>query len=88
MVTSNTALFNGLCSLRPGVPRLAVVADMRYSRGGEPVQSRFYEAVISSHARLTYTQVQAALDGDAAAVPGNLLPMLHDARELAEAFLH
>lgn len=81
------ALSNGLCSLRPGVPRLAVVADMRYSRDGEPVQSRFYEAVISSHARLTYTQVQAALDGDAAAVSENLLPMLHDARELAEAFL-
>lgn len=81
------ALSNGLCSLRPRVPRLAMVADVRYSLQGEPVQSRFYEAVIASHARLTYERVQAALDGDTTAVPEDVLPMLRDARELAEIFL-
>ena len=50
------ALSNGLCSLRPNTPRLAMVAEMVFS-GGAPKSATFYEAVIQSHARLTYTQV-------------------------------
>ena len=50
------ALSNGLCSLRPNTPRLAMVAEMVFS-GGTPKSATFYEAVIQSHARLTYTQV-------------------------------
>lgn len=81
------ALSNGLCSLRPDVPRLCVVVDTLYSPQGEPVESRFYEAVMASHARLTYTQVQAVLDGDAGAVDKDLKPMLHAAKDLAQIFL-
>lgn len=64
-------LSNNLCSLMPRVDRLAFVCDMRVSKTGKLSRSQFYEAVISSHARLTYNQAWAYLEhpDDAAAVP-------------------
>ena len=56
-------LSNELCSLKPEVPRLALVCDMEVSKKGNVVGHQFYEAVIYSHARLTYTEVEAFLDG-------------------------
>ncbi len=50
-------LSNGLCSLKPRVDRLAMVCEMEIDKGGVVTTSHFYEAVIHSHARLTYTQV-------------------------------
>lgn len=50
-------LSNGLCSLNPHVDRLAMVCEMTISKDGVLSGYRFYEAVISSHARLTYTKV-------------------------------
>ncbi|MFO1466873.1 MAG: VacB/RNase II family 3'-5' exoribonuclease [Steroidobacteraceae bacterium] len=47
-------LSNHLCSLMPQVERLAFVCDMRVSKSGKLSRARFYEAVIRSHARLTY----------------------------------
>jgi len=55
------ALSNGLCSLKPAVDRLAMVCEMELSRDGELGKFSFYEAVIHSHARLTYTQVGEVL---------------------------
>jgi len=49
-------LSNHLCSLMPRVERLAFVCDMRVSKVGKLSRGRFYEAVIRSHARLTYDQ--------------------------------
>ena len=49
-------LSNHLCSLMPHVERLAFVCDMRVSKAGHVSRGRFYEAVIRSHARLTYDQ--------------------------------
>ncbi len=69
------ALSNGLCSLMPKVDRLAMVCEMELNRDGELTRSTFYEAVIHSHARLTYTQVGELIeegwhrDIDAALVP-------------------
>jgi ribonuclease R len=57
------AISNGLCSLRPETPRLALVCDMTVTKGGAVAGHKFYEAVIYSHARLTYTEVQRYLDG-------------------------
>lgn len=51
------ALSNGLCSLNPQVDRLAMVCEMAISAQGRVSRYKFYEAVIHSHARLTYTQV-------------------------------
>ncbi len=81
------ALSNGLCSLRPHVPRLAMVVDTAYSLEGVPNTPRLYNAVIMSQARLTYTQVQTALDGSPDQVTTPLLPMLRDAAELAGIFM-
>ena len=56
---------NDLCSLRPQTPRLALVCDMHVDDRGQVTRYRFYEAVIFSHARLTYEEVQSYLDGHA-----------------------
>lgn len=56
-------LSNGLCSLKPKVDRLCFVADMQISAQGEIESYDFYQAVMHSHARLTYTQVSALLEG-------------------------
>ncbi|MGO1247003.1 MAG: ribonuclease R [Oceanisphaera sp.] len=57
-------LSNGLCSLNPQVDRLCMVAEMNISASGKLLDADFYEAVMSSHARLTYTKVAAIVDGD------------------------
>lgn len=50
-------LSNGLCSLNPNVDRLSLVCEMKIDPEGKLVRYRFYDAVINSHARLTYTEV-------------------------------
>jgi len=55
-------LSNHLCSLMPRVERLAFVCDMRVSKAGIPGRTRFYEALIRSHARLTYDRAWAYLE--------------------------
>ena len=50
-------LSNGLCSLNPKVDRLCMVCDMRVSKDGKVSRSRFYEGLMRSAARLTYSQV-------------------------------
>jgi ribonuclease R len=55
-------LSNGLCSLKPQVDRLAMVCDMHIDRSGQLQDYTFYEAVIHSHARLTYTDVGAVIE--------------------------
>lgn len=56
-------LSNELCSLKPNVDRLAMVCEMAISASGKVSKFVFYEAVIRSHARLTYNQVAAFLAG-------------------------
>lgn len=60
-------LSNGLCSLNPGVDRLALVCEMRFGADGSFGGCEYHDGLIRSHARLTYEQVQAVLDGDGAA---------------------
>ncbi len=52
-------LSNGLCSLNPNVDRLAMVCDMTINAKGIVTSSEFSEAVIHSHARLTYDEANA-----------------------------
>jgi len=59
-------LSNGLCSLNPDVDRLCMVCEMTISGAGKLSGSKFYPAVMRSHARFTYTKVAAILDGDEA----------------------
>jgi ribonuclease R len=74
-------LSNGLCSLNPQVDRLCMTAELYFDAEGKLYRSRFFEAVMNSHARLTYDEVGAMLlDGDAdlRARYTGLLPHLHD----------
>ncbi len=74
-------LSNGLCSLNPLVDRLCMTCELLISSTGKITRSRFYPAVMRSHARLTYTQVASMLlDGDPAlcAKHAELLPHLHE----------
>ena len=50
------SLSNGICSLVPDERRLALVCDMRISATGTVSSHEFYDAVIRSHARLTYEE--------------------------------
>ena len=56
-------LSNGLCSLNPKVDRLCMVCEMRVNGEGKVTRSNFYEGVMRSKARLTYSQVGALLEG-------------------------
>lgn len=56
------ALSNGLCSLKPEVDRLCMVCEMTISAAGKISGYQFFEGVMHSHARLTYTAVGAMLD--------------------------
>ncbi|MBE0365131.1 ribonuclease R [Pseudoalteromonas ulvae UL12] len=72
-------LSNGLCSLNPKVDRLCMVAEMTVSDAGRLSGYRFYEAVMNSHARFTYTQVAAILAGETAEPEHQaLVPHLQD----------
>lgn len=51
------ALSNGLCSLNPQVDRLTLTCEMTVSAAGRLTGYKFHEAVIYSHARLTYNKV-------------------------------
>ncbi len=55
-------LSNGLCSLNPHVDRLCMVCDMIIDNDGKVQAYQFYEAVMHSKMRLTYTQVSENLD--------------------------
>ncbi|WMY95135.1 MAG: ribonuclease R [Arsenophonus sp.] len=57
-------LSNELCSLIPQVDRLCMVCEIELSTVGEIITSKFYEGVMCSHARLTYTTVWKILQGD------------------------
>jgi ribonuclease R len=54
-------LSNGLCSLNPEVDRLCMVCDMLVTQEGAVYAYQFYQAVMWSHARFTYTEVAAIL---------------------------
>lgn len=57
-------LSNGLCSLNPDVDRLCMVCDMIVGADGKLKEYQFYEAVMNSKARLTYTKVSEILKGN------------------------
>ncbi|WMY96288.1 MAG: ribonuclease R [Arsenophonus sp.] len=57
-------LSNELCSLIPKVDRLCMVCEIEVSNVGEIISSKFYEGVMCSHARLTYSTVWKILQGD------------------------
>jgi ribonuclease R len=57
------ALSNDACSLRPGVDRLAVTAELEL-RGAETVKASFYRSIIRSDERLDYDRVDRIFAGE------------------------
>lgn len=68
-------LSNGICSLMPGVERLAVVLEIHCSDAGVVSNMGVHLAVMRSRARLTYTQVQECLTS-AADADENINPQI------------
>ena len=56
------SISNGLCSLNPEVERLCMVCEMEIDSLGSLLEYKFYSAVMLSHARLTYTEVNEMLE--------------------------
>ena len=74
-------LSNGLCSLVPEEPRLTLTCEMVVDKKGVRTDVSVYPSLIRSAARLTYTQVQALIDGDRTAVAAMTAPVVRQAVE-------
>jgi len=57
------ALSNGLCSLKPHEPRACLAYHLWIDAKGRLIRHRIVRGLMRSAARLTYEQVQAAIDG-------------------------
>jgi ribonuclease R len=55
------ALSNGICSLKPNEDRLTKTVCIEISAKGDVIRSRFFNSVIRSHERMTYTDVRRIL---------------------------
>ena len=82
-------LSNGLCSLNPQVDRLCMVCEMTISAKGKMTDYQFYEAVMNSHARLTYNKVAKILEKDTALCEryASLVPHLQDLHDMYQALV-
>ena len=82
-------LSNGLCSLNPQVDRLCMVCEITLSAKGKMTDYRFYEAVMNSHARLTYNKVAKILEKDTALCERyvSLVPHLQDLHDMYQALV-
>jgi ribonuclease R len=78
-------LSSDMCSLRPDEDRLVMSCVMEIDQRGEVLGYELCEGIIRSARRMTYTQVQAILDGDAAAREESLelVPEFERMHELA-----
>lgn len=55
-------LSNGICSLNPHVPRLAMSCEMEINQQGKVVSHDIFESVIETTERMTYSAVNEILD--------------------------
>jgi ribonuclease R len=56
-------LSNGLCSLKEGENRATMAVRMIFDKDGKKVGHKFVRGLMRSHAKLSYEQAQAAIDG-------------------------
>ncbi len=79
------ALSNGMCSLKPREDRLVMSALMEFDAAGRMKSSRMASGVIRSAERMTYTNVNKVLEGDAEMTGryAALAPHFRDMKELA-----
>lgn len=80
-------LSNGLCSLNPKVDRLCMVCEMQINAQGKVTRSSFFEGVMRSKVRLTYSQVSDFLTGGSkSSVPKEQQGSIRDLHALYQAF--
>ena len=77
-------LSNGLCSLNPNETRRCMTCDVYLDQDWKAVGYDIYPALMRSQARLTYGQVQQALDGDAA-LPDDIMQRVRFLSQFAKA---
>ena len=79
------ALSNGMCSLKPREERLVMSALMEFDAAGNMQSSRMTSGVIRSAERMTYTDVNKVIEGDADASVryAGLAGHFRDMKELA-----
>lgn len=78
-------LSNHLCSLKPREPKLCVTCEIHYDRDGNVILSRFYESMIQTIRRLTYTEVGAFFENDPTAKT-NLSPVAHELSKMRSLY--
>ncbi|MDL2215681.1 ribonuclease R [Ruminococcaceae bacterium OttesenSCG-928-N02] len=80
------ALSNGICSLNPGVERLAFSCFVHLDAQGRYIGATFEKTVIQSHVQGVYDELNALLSGDEthAKKYEEILPMLKDMAALYE----
>lgn len=76
------SLSGDACSLRPGVERLAVTAEIVLGAGGEVSSASFYRSLIRSDERLDYDHLDRIFAG-AERAPGPVAPAIEAARAAA-----
>src|SRR5467141_3195914 len=79
------ALSNGMCSLKPREDRLVMSALMEFDAAGRMRSARMTRGIIKSAERMTYTNVNKVLEGDAEATAlyASLAHHFRDMKELA-----
>ncbi len=80
-------LSNGLCSLNPHLPRLALVAEMQMDFNGVVQKSNFYEAIIESKARVTYGEAQEIIEGNVIDKLKHVEPEIRRCADLAKVLM-
>ena len=81
------AYCTGICSLNPHEDRLCIVCEMDIARNGRMKSYQFYPAVINSHDRLTYHEVQDMISGKQQIINRHreVYPYVYHLYETAEA---
>ena len=79
------ALSNGMCSLKPREDRFVMSAVMEFDARGNMTGSRMTSGIIRSAERMTYTNVNKVLEGDAETTERykSLAPHFREMKELA-----
>ncbi len=80
------ALSNGLCSLVPDEDRFCMVCELLISNEGTIYRSRFFDAIMCSHARLTYNQVAQILFDQNRELIKRFKPLIGRLKELYELY--
>ncbi len=81
-------LSNGICSLNENQIRLAVTIEIECDNNGNVIDYKFFESIISSKKRFTYTVVQKIFEGDKTEINENkeFSEILLNMRDLSKQF--